>query len=94
MLLLKGFPISSKKIISRKTKHDGKEHCFVGIPPFRETKNIRKSVPSHSAEWENERGGGLSRRGRSRGGGVRVGGAESEELMRICGVGVVGGVEG
>jgi len=28
-----GFPISSQKIIPRKTEQDGMDHCFVGILP-------------------------------------------------------------
>jgi hypothetical protein len=35
-----GFPISSKKIISRKTKQDVADHCFVGIPPVSQIKNL------------------------------------------------------
>jgi len=63
-----GFPISSKKVIQRKTKQDGMDHCFVGIPPvsrneklseFRSesefgTKKYRNFVTNHS-EAENFR---------------------------------------
>ena len=35
-----GFPISSKKIIPRKTEQDGMDYCFVGIPPVLRNKNL------------------------------------------------------
>ena len=35
-----GFPISSKKIIPRKTEQDGIDHCFVGIPPVSRNKKL------------------------------------------------------
>ncbi len=35
-----GFPTSSQKIISRKTKHDGTDHCFVGIQPVSRNKKL------------------------------------------------------
>ncbi len=57
MLLVKGFPISSKIIISRKTKQDAERTTVSSkFRLFRETINLRNSVPSHSAEGENERG--------------------------------------
>ena len=35
-----GFPISSKKIIPRKTEQDGIDHCFIGIPPVSRNKKL------------------------------------------------------
>jgi hypothetical protein len=39
-----GFPISSKIVISRKTKQNGADHCFVGIPP------VSRSESYHGTE--------------------------------------------
>ncbi len=66
-----GFPVSSKKIVSRKTKQDGTEHCFVGIPPVSRNKKLtefRYESYRGGGEWK----GGPSRRNWSRGGGVGV----------------------
>jgi hypothetical protein len=60
------FPISSKKIISRKTKQDGTDHCFVTIPPISWNKKLTE-FRSESFRGVGEWKGGLSRRGRAEG---------------------------
>ncbi len=66
-------PNFEQKIISRKTKQHGTDHCSSEFRLFRETKNLRNSVPSNSAEGENKRGWGAESEGANEGGWSRRG---------------------